>query len=162
MWVWSLGYEDALEEGMATHSSILAWRIPQTEEPGGLQPIWSQKDIHDWATKHSTVFQLWEHISITCCSVYHNLNKYFKLDFSFSPAISSSRGEEGISTRSFIVHVLLPLRPPFWSLVLHGVVRGRKGRPSPSAAAAFGRRTSVTADFKWDPWWCFRNASCKE
>ena len=36
-WVRSLGWEDPLEEGMATHSSILAWRIPWTEEPGGLQ-----------------------------------------------------------------------------------------------------------------------------
>ena len=35
-WVQSLGQEDPLEEGMATHSSILAWRIPWTEEPGGL------------------------------------------------------------------------------------------------------------------------------
>ena len=34
-WVQSLGWEDPLEEGMATHSSILAWRIPETEEPGG-------------------------------------------------------------------------------------------------------------------------------
>ena len=34
-WVWSLGREDPLEKGMATHSSILAWRIPWTEEPGG-------------------------------------------------------------------------------------------------------------------------------
>ena len=38
-WVWSLGQEDALEKVMATHSSILAWRIPQTEEPGGLQSM---------------------------------------------------------------------------------------------------------------------------
>ena len=37
MWVQSLGREGPLEEGMATHSSILAWRIPRTEEPGGLQ-----------------------------------------------------------------------------------------------------------------------------
>ena len=36
MWVWSLGWEDPLEEGMAIHSSILAWRIPWTEEPGGI------------------------------------------------------------------------------------------------------------------------------
>ena len=35
-WVPSLGWEDPLEEGMATHSSVLAWRIPWTEEPGGL------------------------------------------------------------------------------------------------------------------------------
>ena len=38
----SLGQEDPLEKGMATHSSILAWKIPWTEEPGGLQPINSQ------------------------------------------------------------------------------------------------------------------------
>ena len=38
MWIRSLGQEDPLEEGMATHSSIFAWKIPQTEEPGGLQP----------------------------------------------------------------------------------------------------------------------------
>ena len=41
MLVQSLGWEDALEEGMATHSSILAWRIPQTEEPGRLWSIGS-------------------------------------------------------------------------------------------------------------------------
>ena len=42
MQVQSLGWEDPLEEGMATHSSILAWRIPWTEEPGGLQSTGSQ------------------------------------------------------------------------------------------------------------------------
>ena len=36
-WVWSLGWEEPLEKGMATHSSLLAWRIPWTEEPGGLE-----------------------------------------------------------------------------------------------------------------------------
>ena len=38
-WVQSPGWEDPLEKGMATHSSILAWRIPQTEEPGGLHTV---------------------------------------------------------------------------------------------------------------------------
>ena len=42
-WVRFLGWKDPLEEGMATHSSILAWRIPWTEEPGGLQPMGSQR-----------------------------------------------------------------------------------------------------------------------
>ena len=45
--VQSLGWEDPLEKGMATHSSILAWRIPQTEEPNGLQPMGSQRVGHD-------------------------------------------------------------------------------------------------------------------
>ena len=43
----SLGQEDALEEEMATHSSILAWKIPRTEEPGGLQSMGSQRVGHD-------------------------------------------------------------------------------------------------------------------
>ena len=46
-WVRSLGQEDPLEEDMATHSSILAWRIPWTEEPGGLQSTGSQRVRHD-------------------------------------------------------------------------------------------------------------------
>ena len=49
-WVWSLGWEDPLEEGMAIHSSIFGWRIPWTEEPGGPQSTGSQKAGHDWAT----------------------------------------------------------------------------------------------------------------
>ena len=43
-----LGQEDPLEEGMATHSSILAWRIPRTEEPGRLESIGSQRIRHHW------------------------------------------------------------------------------------------------------------------
>ena len=42
-----LGWEDPLEEGMATHSSVLAWRIPRTEEPGGLQSMGVQRAGHD-------------------------------------------------------------------------------------------------------------------
>ena len=54
-WVWFLSWEDPLEEEMATHSSILAWRIPWTEEPGGLQSTGSQRVGHDWAAKHTTL-----------------------------------------------------------------------------------------------------------
>ena len=53
MWetlVWSLGQEDPLEKEMATHSSIVAWRIPWTKEPGRLQSKWSQRVRHDWET----------------------------------------------------------------------------------------------------------------
>ena len=46
-WVRSLDCEDPLEEGMATHTSILAWRIPWTKEPGGLQSLGSQRVGHD-------------------------------------------------------------------------------------------------------------------
>ena len=47
MWVQSLGREDSLEEEMATHSSILAWEIPWTEEPGGLQFMVLKRVGHD-------------------------------------------------------------------------------------------------------------------
>ena len=46
-WVRSLGGEDPLEKGMATYSNILAWRIPWTGEPGGLQSLGSQRVGHD-------------------------------------------------------------------------------------------------------------------
>ena len=48
IWFQSLGQEDLLEKEMATHSSILAWKIPWTEEPGSLQSMGSQKVGHDW------------------------------------------------------------------------------------------------------------------
>ena len=46
-WLPSLNWENPLEEGMATHSSILAWRIPWSQEPGGLQSMGSQRVGHD-------------------------------------------------------------------------------------------------------------------
>ena len=59
MWetqVQSLGQEDSLEKGMATHSTMLAWRILWTEEPGGLRSMGSQRVGHEWATKHSSAY----------------------------------------------------------------------------------------------------------
>ena len=50
MWVRSLDQEDSLEEEIATHSSILVWKIPWTEEPGGLHSMGLQRVGHDWAT----------------------------------------------------------------------------------------------------------------
>ena len=53
MQVLFLGQEDAPEEGLVTHSSILAWKIPWTEEAGGLQSIESQRVRHDEVTQHA-------------------------------------------------------------------------------------------------------------
>ena len=50
IWVRSPGWEDSLEKEMATHSSTLAWKIPWTKEPGGIQPVRSQRVAQDWAT----------------------------------------------------------------------------------------------------------------
>ena len=66
-WVRSLGGEDPLKKGMATHSSILAWRIPWTEEPGGLQAIGLQRVGHNWAT--NITFTIVYKIQLFCCFV---------------------------------------------------------------------------------------------
>ena len=52
-WVWSLGGEDPLEKEMATHSSILAWKTPWMEKPGGLQSMESQRVRHNWVSSLS-------------------------------------------------------------------------------------------------------------
>ena len=54
-WVLSLSQEDPLEKGMATHFSILAWEIPWTEEPSGVQSMESQRVGHDWVTNMFTL-----------------------------------------------------------------------------------------------------------
>ena len=56
MWVRSLGWEDPLETEMATHISILAWKIPWTEEPDGLQFMRWRRTGHDWASPHLSVY----------------------------------------------------------------------------------------------------------
>ena len=56
-WVQSLGWEDPLEEGMATHFTILAWRIPQTEEPGELQSVGLQRFGHDWSDNAQSIVE---------------------------------------------------------------------------------------------------------
>ena len=58
MWVQSLGWEDRLEKEMTPHPSVLAWEIPETEEPGGLQSTGLKRVGHDWATKHTGI--IWE------------------------------------------------------------------------------------------------------
>ena len=58
-WVQFLSWEDPLEKGMATHSNILAWIIPWTEEPGELQSVWSQRVGHNWVTNTHIVHLGW-------------------------------------------------------------------------------------------------------
>ena len=53
----ALGWEDALEQEMATHSSILAWKIPWTEEPGRLQSMGLQRLRHNWAIEYAFYFK---------------------------------------------------------------------------------------------------------
>ena len=64
--VQSLGWEDPLEKGKATHSSILAWRVLWTEESGGLQSMGSRRVGHDWATNTSTCTFIVFHTAVAC------------------------------------------------------------------------------------------------
>ena len=75
MQVQSLGQADPLEKGMATTSSILAWRIPRTEEPGRLQSIRLQRVRHSWSDLGAAAWDFYVHpytllprFGITCCS----------------------------------------------------------------------------------------------
>ena len=80
MRVWSLGWEDLLEKGMATHSSILAWRIPWTEEPGGLRSIGPQRVGHDWsdlAHTHSITYIIYLVSCLVYSLVWHLFSKNY-------------------------------------------------------------------------------------
>ena len=89
-----LGQEDPLEEKMATHSSILAWEIPWTEEPGGLQSMGSQRVRHNLATKFH--FSLWFGTSLPGISLFLNT----------SPPISGQIAQESITFYPLIVELL--------------------------------------------------------
>ena len=68
-WIWCLSQEDRLEEGMTIRSSIPAWRIPQTEEPGGLQSIELRRVGHNWAADKHTHCSLYHVVSVSVQSL---------------------------------------------------------------------------------------------
>ena len=68
MQMWSLGQEDPLEKEMAIHSSILAWEIPWTKVPGGLQSMGLQRDRHDLATKQQYITKSTKRVSMNLIS----------------------------------------------------------------------------------------------
>ena len=68
-WIWCLSQEDCLEEGMTIRSSIPAWRIPQTEEPGGLQSIELRRVGHNWAADKHTHCSLYHVVSVSVQSL---------------------------------------------------------------------------------------------
>ena len=81
MWVRSLGWKDALKEEVATHSSILAWRIPWTEKPGGLQSPKGHKELDTTEWLNWTELNIWLEITNSALSnncklfsmMYHSL-----------------------------------------------------------------------------------------
>ena len=65
-WIWSLGWEDHLEQGIGTHSSTLAWRITWTEEPSVLQSMGSLRGRHHWVTNSTTTTTTWHGLRPEC------------------------------------------------------------------------------------------------
>ena len=106
-WVWSLGREDPLEEeGMATYSSVLASRIPPTEEPGGLQSTQSPRVRHNWSNQHT--------ITLILFYVYFSLyiKSIFKINFIMG-ALQCCVGFCG--TEKWISYMFTYIPPfPFW------------------------------------------------
>ena len=71
-WVWSPGQENPLEKGMATHSSIITWRIPWTEEPGAPQSMGSQRACQDRAT-HFHFLSCWSRFSLCPMPIFRRV-----------------------------------------------------------------------------------------
>ena len=78
MWVLSLGWDDSLEEGIAAHSSILAWRIPWTEEPAGLWSTGSQRIGHKWNNLAHTFWKYRESNDLQVTFLARNLKRLLK------------------------------------------------------------------------------------
>ena len=91
-WVWSLGGEYPLEKEMATHSSILAWKISWPEEPGGLQSMGSQTAGHDWSDWHLLTFLLTHPCVLHLQVIMEHQATLPVLRCSFPPAIYFTHG----------------------------------------------------------------------
>ena len=144
-----LGREDPLEEGMATHSSVLAWRIPWTEEPGGLQSMESQSLRHDWVTNTHThapgyPYILMEKESSIFLSLYWSSSPH--------PTWQPNLWFLYFSASTCCLRVCSAVRPPPWS----------RTRPSEHFAPKQGiweMTQFLSRNFKWrfpgEPAWEF-------
>ena len=106
-WIWFLGWEVPLEEGMTTHFSTLAWRTPWTEEPGCVQSMGLQKVTYDWETKDSTV------------------RAYTILWFCNRLLVRPLAGEVNGNLLQYSC-LENPMHGGSWLAVVHGVARSRK------------------------------------
>ena len=104
MQVWSLGQEDPMEEGILTHSNILAWRIPWTENPGGLQSSPQDRRVgRNWSSLARTHFWWWNTVDPISPIVSAELGAP-----TASPSINISTGLQNTATTELLsdVHVL--------------------------------------------------------
>ena len=141
-WVQCQDWEDPLEEGMATHSRILVWRIPWTEEPGGLQATGLQRIRHDWVTNTrisirtrksslDSLLLLW----CNCPATHSALCVYWESWYNFSSVSQTIRCMCNISKVD--LHLLSPVQfssvaqscPTLWP---HELQHARPPCPSPT------------------------------
>ena len=136
-WVWSLIQRDPLEEEMATHSSILAWRIPWTEEPGGLQSIVWQRVEHDWNDLARTQLVLpianfeinlknfiWRIIALQCCVGFSRITTWISHTWTYTPSLLSLPPTRPIAVWNVIFascislpHAYLHFSPHYWIFI---------------------------------------------
>ena len=118
--VWSLGQKDPLEEEMATYSSFLAWRIPWTEAPSGLQSMGSQRVRHSWAinthTHHHHLCSVWWSLkALSChwisCQAARHHRPDLQLETKRVPLVWGHLGDEtwGVTQSPFSREINVPL-----------------------------------------------------
>ena len=119
----SLGWEDPLEKETATHSSTLAWRIPWTEEPGGLQSTGSQRVGHDWVTSlHSSFFFhcifVWSHVTSFCSfsPLFYQRKSLSKVQINFLSLTGFSKNFCNLSQSLFYLDPTELCTPGFYML----------------------------------------------
>ena len=108
-------------KAMATHSSILAWKIPWMEEPGGLQSMESRRVRHDWATSwhvHNMTYQWWCQILASClnwCLLDFSIEKFIFLLSYILPCESKSLSLVRLFVVSWTIQSMEFSRPEYWS-----------------------------------------------
>ena len=119
-WVWSLAWEDSLEKEMETHSSVLAWEISWTEEPGKLQSMGLQRAAHDWL-QHAAA-GIW----VCCFFKTHSskpvtLNSFRDTSHNWLVPLSQSLGFSTIESLLWVLEIAAGQSPPpqrVWTPIL--------------------------------------------
>ena len=138
----SLDWEEPLEKGMTTHSSILAWRIPWTEDPGGLQSLGSQTVKHNWVINTFADCRGWPSPSLNCLFLFlfspeqeaygrtyviELINVYFLDWYQLPPTPETSRHYEMSAKLTWQVEITVSLQPRENTVLFNGLINTKNG-----------------------------------